>query len=254
MRFSWPVLLLMPAALLLGLYTSARFPAVNGVIRQYLPEIKLNKQVNISGLNLLKPSQLALAEFSDKSLLWWFWNRDLIETKLLENTWLESARLESCGVFRPSCINLDLKERVPSAVVSVNSSTWIVGRDGGFIRPISQKLDVALPILEGFTDSAEFSGNLRARLKYALDALESIQATSKLKVLKLKLEGNGELKLHFDNVEPMVTFGLAGEDSESLERQARRLNVVLSSLGRTGSNAAEIDLAFNNLAVVKPLN
>lgn len=258
MRFSRLVLILMPLALILGFYSSTELPVVAKFVKNYGSKLKVEKQIKISGLQRLKISDLALQDFESKTLWWWYWNKSFIKTRLLENTWLESADIKPCGWLSPNCLQVSLKERVPSAVINLNHSNWIVDNDGSFIQPISSKVKHSLPILEGFDTQGGFSEDLRARLRYTLNAIGAIQHASRMEISKAKLEPNGELKVVFQNLEPEVTFGLSNEGTESLELQAKRLALILTSMHNMGNNnpiiqVSQIDLAYNNLAVVKPL-
>ena len=65
---------------------------------------------------------------------------------------------------------------------------------------------------------------------------------------------NAELSVQFDDLQPLARFDYVESDLDKLADEAVRFRRVMDELGPRGSHVKEVDLAFNRLAVVKPID
>lgn len=231
--------------------------------RDSIHEFLFSKRVAIKGMDDNDESiRRALPE--DRSVAWWLLNRSTIGAQLSMLPQVESAAVTSCaGEWSARCFEVHIQERKPTIVALVEDHAWLVGRDGGFVKP--------LPNVRSFSDVEEFveSANsgligvdgvsglggglelIRGRLRYVTEVIETIEAELGLKVRLVTLEKNGEARVIFEGRPYPVLFGFSGSDRSSIVLEASRYKQLLSRLNQRDDVIKEVDLAFQKVAVIR---
>lgn len=230
--------------------------------RESLHHFLFSKRVTIKGLDDEETIRHALPE--DRSVAWWLLNRSSIGAELATLPRVSSAAVTSCtDEWSVRCFEVHITERKPTIVALVEDHAWLVGHDGGFVKPLTNVRSFS--DVEAFVESsdkgligvdgvASLGGGLeliRGRLLYVTEVIQTIEGELGLKVRFITLEKNGEARVTFDGRPYAVLFGFAGSDRSSIAREAGRYKQLLSRLNQRDDVIKEVDLAFQKVAVVR---
>lgn len=145
----------------------------------------------------------------------------------------------------------------------VEDHAWLVGHDGGFIKPLTnvrsfsdveafvESSDTGLIGVDGVSGLGGGLELIRGRLRYITEVIQTIEGELGTKVRFIALEKNGEARVTLDGRPYPVLFGFAGSDRSSIAREADRYKQLLSRLNQRDDVIKEIDLAFQKVAVVR---
>jgi cell division septal protein FtsQ len=219
-----------------------------------------DKQVFISGDSPYDDIELEAKLPMARSVLWWYFSRDEIESSLLTDPRITSVRLESCSeTFDPGCFDLTVEKREGRFIVEVNEAPWLVSSDGVFLS--------LLPVTEDqYQDITDAQGEplvtvlgelfhsispdlVRAEIQFLDRATRLIERKVKRDVSRLIVESDGDLRVEFKEYEGEVVFSGTGNLAD-LSREVHRLALLLQRIG-VEKSIDTIDLSFENLAVVK---
>ena len=222
-----------------------------------------DKRVSLSGLNRLDVEDLKEIIPSHKSVIWWLINSSEIEKKLLSNAYIQQARLSRCKGLRWGCFEIEILERKPKFLALLGGEVWTLGDDGGFIAPIKHKsVDFGIKenfkqdlkeavLIKGLLERQYSPDILEAELARLIKVLEIVEDETKLKVQELVMQVDSDLSLKFHLYDFSVKIEFRDENLNKIKDQAQRLRKVLSATRADIKEIAEIDLAFDKLAVVR---
>jgi len=211
-----------------------------------------DRQISFNGLVLVEESQLWELLPEDSSSIWWRLYPQSIARLVHQHPYVESAEVSPCHWHALSCFNISIQERQTTLLARIGGVLWMVGADGGFVRPVlNQEEHAGLPVVEGaFLESA--SPELtRARLRYAQRVVPFLEEELGHRTRGLELRENGELVVRFVSLAPEFVFASEEGSFERLGKEVRRLRLLLRELGDSLDRVERVDMAFRRLAVVK---
>lgn len=223
------------------------------------------KRVELSGLERLSKEDVRVLLPMQRNNLWWFANSEEIANSLKRHPVIETAKVSACpnsSWYDITCYALIIRERPARFVAVLGEESWLVGADGVFIAPVHrlegthelkryQKDLKSAIFVSGLGDSIHSPEVVKAKLQVISSAVDTISSRSRLGVSKITFFGNDELEVIFKGLSAPVTFQIENGGPLQLAVQTERLNKIIADLRRAGTEATKIDLAFDNLAVVK---
>ena len=236
-----------------------------------LETILYQKNVQFKNLSLVRDSELSPLLPQDKSVPWWLFNKQEVETQLLRHSLVRKATVRTCdrlAITNWGCFAIDIEERQPAFAALIEDEVWILGQDGGLLFPVSHRefeqeslkkilskhlardmsADVRLKILQVAGKSPDL---IHARLSYTRKALEIIEQESKLEVAMARCSKHGEIRANFEGYPFEVIFDYAENSPDTLATEATRLAALVAEFGQRAQAIKLIDLAYNKLAVVR---
>jgi hypothetical protein len=224
-------------------------------------EFAFRKMFVFQGLERLSEQEVSALLPQERSILWWLWHRRQIEEQAARHPLVEQLHVANCGVFAWGCFVIQLSERKPRMLAMLSDKLWLVGEDGGYVKPVtpgavdqppgSGAAGEELPLIKGMLEPGVSADEARLRYQYVNKALGVIEGETGMKVSELRLKDNGELTVDFRSGPSEVTFDVPDGDYGAVREQARRLLAVLAELKGRSENVVAIDLAYKELAVVR---
>jgi hypothetical protein len=240
-----------------------------------LEQSYLKKEVRISGLSVLGPERVRKLLPLERSITWWHLNRETVLNTVREQPFIEQASIQRCStkgsdledsgflsalVYGLRCFDLRVIERSPSLITELKGESWLVARGGALLMPIELSNDNLELLRDQFGTIAILAGLERAnyspdllqhRLKYAEQALRLIRAESSQPIERAEMLENGELEVTLRGLALRARFEYSPDAPERIKDEARRLKALLEHYKGREDSLKEVDLAFNNLAVVR---
>ncbi len=257
-------------ALVLVLAVVAYVPAVPAYF--YATSSKLHtalyqREIRVSGASIISEKSLKLDSFASNSSIWWRLNHSEIERQILADPIVATASVRPCTTFALGCFTVNITERTPNMIASINNRYWVVGDDGGLLAslPLEKELFARLdqlalagkvidlkeaPRVTGLMPEGASEEVLKARYAYLKSAMPVIESLSDKRVGSVKFYENGELEVRFKEMDIPVVFGYAAGDLDIVKKGAKRLRRILSELGTNTGNLEKIDLAMDKVVVV----
>ena len=232
-----------------------------------------DKDIAIEGLTLLPEQRVRAMLPVDRSVVWWKTNHALIEGQLLQSSLISRAALSECGW---GCFRVSIEERTPAFFTVVGNRGWIVGQDGGVIKPIAiEKItayldggiaggsgaasagalgELQIPVVTGLLAGDGSSDIVRSRFEHVRNAVEIVQSVTGRRVATLEFVYGKELRMRFFEVPFPVVFAAGEEESDELLRdQSERLKHLIKELEGSLTSIRSVDLGFEKLAVITPV-
>ncbi len=220
------------------------------------------RDITLTGNVILKKQSISDLLPHQESNLWWRLNLGRIESALRASPLVEKVEVAPCSIISLRCYEIALTERKASfiAVVRDESKAWIIGNDGAFIAPLTNKqfragaLDVfgpdsdSLVLVRGLWGEKSSPDEVRARLVHIANAIATLKSGVKLKVEQLTLKDNGEVDVRFQSLGFPVSFDLASDDFAD---KTERLSRVLAEFNGDYSRIEGVDFTFKKMAVLK---
>ena len=233
--------------------------------RQLYVRALFKKTVVVNGLDLLAERDLHLERFEDWPVLSWHLKGSQIEGAIGSNPMLSGAELKRCSRFSWNCFELELKERSPAFLASLQERIWLVGSDGTFISPIpgNQEFNARLktlieqrkvkslnstPLVSGLVPDGTAAQFLKARADLVSSALDALKQNLKYTVKGVELQPSGELAVNFQELPAQAVF--SGAENSRLVKEISRFNRVMRELQGREASVGKIDLTFDSFAVV----
>jgi hypothetical protein len=259
----WIILLLLLVSGFL-LYSSEERKWANvlyGKLEEQLGHFMDEKEVQFEGLALLDRTQVLALLPMDKTFTWWRSNRAEIEHGLTSHPLIAAAHVTPCGGLQMRCFSINIQERVPSFLASLGDKVWLLGDDGGFIAPVPQnklKEGITLPNgkpaiwVVGIVAEQNSPEVVRSRIQYVRKLVDLIETHSGKAVREVAIREGGEAGIRLQGLELLAIFDVSREEQfDRVIEEAQRLKRLLSEFGDRSNRIAQVDLAFNKVAVVK---
>lgn len=247
---------------------------LNRFVRNRASEVEhvvFDKRVAYTGLSYIRPEEIEVLLPMERSVPWWIFNKEQIETTLLRHSLVRKATLKTCdklAVTDWGCFSIDVQERHPMFAALIDDEVWILGEDGGLLFPIprdqfdtqplakilSKNLarevpsSISLKILQVAGSSPDL---IHARLSYTRRAVEIIEEHSRLEVAMARCSHQGEIRARFEGYPFEVIFDYAEDAPKTLTVEAQRLSALVMEFGQRAQTIELIDLAYNKLAIVR---
>lgn len=251
------VLALVAALLGLGLSDPEFVGAAHRVTGRLSDKVLYEREIRWSGLETLAPEDLGARRLSIKSNFWWEMNTSAVEAELLRGGLLSSAAVHRCSGLRWACFEIGVQERKPAALVALKDQIWLVGHDAGYMLPLAEDRARALldrlPLLSGVTGGELSPEAARGRLEHALRATARIEKAAALDILNVEVRADGELQVRFRSSPVSAVFS-ADPGLDRIDTEAQRLRRIMDEFDQGAESVAQIDLAFDRVAVVKLSN
>jgi hypothetical protein len=240
----------------LVLFSLIGFTFYQTVFKSFTPNRKI---LEITGVKRGLADKIRATLPKNRSKVWWFLNRDLIELQLKGRTELAAARLTLKKMFFPTSFTLELNERVPYLKYFYLKEGWMISSDGVFLERLNKLSSGDKPNFIDNSNSAPSADVVRGRLKYTINAIENMQLALDLKPQELTYSDDRRLKLKFAELDfpivfslPTTTYSDAKIVVAPIEEQIGRLSrLLLSKTPSELKRIREIDFGFNKLAVIK---
>jgi hypothetical protein len=219
-------------------------------------------RITVEGLSPSAELSLRSALPSDRSALWWLWNRAKIKASVLQHPEVSRAivaRDDSCW-FR--CYKIVALENKARFVTLLAERPWILGEEGEFLKPLSPGLTrgeveqvlarsrSSLVLVDGLIDESHSPDFTKARLQYLNKFIPTVESESRLKVKSVALNAQGDIEIKFRSLPMVAVFDYAGIDVAKAGHKARRLGIVLQELQDRILEISKVDLSFDKEAVV----
>ncbi len=229
---------------------SRNFSWVSSEFKGVFDSFWYQKVISVTGLKAIPEFEIIEKLPAERSVGWWNSNLDQIGADLQKDPRIKSATISRCSdrAMPLDCFEVKIQEREPSFVTEFGGNTWLVGDDGGFIRPVSTSDKFQLPKVIGMRGSLQLVRNVCNRVALAIADIDKIVGR---RLDSLLIDENGELKTTFDGIPFVATFSFSGFDEITIADQARRLVALLEVKREQIATIKEVDLAFDKIAVVK---
>jgi len=218
--------------------------------------ILLEKDIRIEGTERLGRLDIERLLPLNRSVIWWMTNYSTIESRLRENPAIGSVKVSPCGqsaLNNWGCFVVDVGERKSHYIGILKDGAWLIGEDGGFMRPLGRDeiVDPGWIPVTGLSEDNQ-SPDVIHQIFSALRQSESILAeTYKKPISSIHVEGNSEFKAKFKGQKFEARFELPRGDGSNTREQGIRLNELVTKMGNKIDSVASVDLAYNRVAVVK---
>lgn len=223
------------------------------------------RAVRIEGAGIVTAAEIERLLPRERSTVEWLVEPMAVEARVATHPLVRRARVRPCSrwlVNAWGCFVVEVEERVPAYIATVGRELWALGNDGAFLAPVGKDDDdLGLKLLRTSADRPRVlrgltAGNaaptvVTARFQYLQEAIGIIEKETEQRVQDVTLEGNGELTVLFRDAGFRVRFDAAAEDPAKLRVESQRLRELLSELRSELARVAQIDLAYDRLAVVK---
>ena len=254
-----------------------RYALARTWIVEHYHSLAYDKQIIISGQQLLSEEEVRKILPAEKPVSYWLLNGPVIESSLLQNPRIQHAAVSRCSLLSWSCFQVRVEERLPAFFAVVGNKGWMVGADGGVIKPVaarrpsdyvpagpgealsSEFIDIAarlrIPVVSGLLVEQDSPDMVRARFEQLKRALDVIEEESGLRVSYLEPGVNKSISVRFFDLYLTARFELDPQDlwkekPEELADRARRLKKLLEEFGDKKDRIATVDLGFEKIAVV----
>ena len=246
-------------------------------LRTTAHHILYDKDVSVSGTGVLSTGDVSLMLPLHEWLPYWHVNAPVIRAGLIQSPLIQDAKIERCSFFSWSCFNVSIEERKPAFFAIVGGQGWVVGRDGGLIKPISAEriaryvqagdvdssspgfvstaVRLKIPVISGLLTADASPDVVRVRFGYLRRAMDVIEGVVGVPVSNLELSSANEIKVRFFGLGMTAVFDISAEDlwqekPEKLTDRALRLKKLLEEFGTNRDRITSVDLAFDKIAVV----
>lgn len=230
------------------------------VFVQRVDSIVNAKEISILGLNNLSREQVEKFLLIERSTILWRLNPTEVERALKQNPFIEQAKLEPCSNWSYSCFRLEISEKKLRYLSEIDGVLWVLADNGDFVAPLSDARDLLK--LSGFFAGQEpkilrgLSGKLssdllRARARFASDAINAVEKNVNSRAEQVEIKENGELIFKFSDYGFLAIFEGGNVGIAAIEKMALRLSSLLKELGHNVRGIERIDLAYDRIAVVK---
>jgi hypothetical protein len=221
-----------------------------------------DKEIRLSGLQVLSRSDILKELPFDESVLWWQMNRSEIISRLQRNPLIQKAQVRRCDGSSVRCFEVSIAERQPAFLALVGDRVWLLGEDGGFMTPVPRKEyerrgAAIVPgtrspvIVEGIVDADLSPEVVKGRIQFVKNLISVVEPKISLSVERVSLRPNGEASLWFRSLAFEAVFASGGRDLDRLHEEAERLRAVLAQLGERRAQLERVDLGFDRVAVAK---
>lgn len=260
MRFLITVLILIiVSSVLISRRPGFLAPALT-TVEKSAHEFLEEKQIQLSGLELLDPIEVRKLLPMQKSFAWWRMNSDQVQRQLEQHALIQSALVRPCEQTSLRCFSVEIQERKPAFLARIGDKVWLLGADGGFMAPVpAAKASGGLEIgpgrkaiwVKGVGDSSVSPETIRLKIQYVRKVVDLVEAGVSEKVSEVELLPTGETALRFQGLALNAIFDVNSESAANrISDEAARLQKLLQELGPRKADLAKVDLAFNKMAVV----
>ena len=222
------------------------------------------KELVIAGLSRVAESEVRSLLPVDRSVPWWHGNLSTIAAQLSSLPGIQSASVERChGALAYRCFLVTVVERMPAYATILGGEGWILGKDGGFVKPLPnvrtgddlfqfvEHAPEPLIGIEGLDVPQQSLSLVAGRIHYIGELLAIIQGETSHEVQRVALSANGEAQVYLRDLPFAVTFGFGGDNRDQLKEEAQRFKMLLPKLTDRLDIIESVDLAFQKVAVVK---
>ncbi len=182
---------------------------------------------------LLDPARLGNLLVLDLSLL---------HQRIEAHRWVKEARLRKAF---PSTLRVEIKERVPVAVLMTHSSLALIDKEGVILEPLLAREESPLPLL---IDSADFKHHYQEKLNMAWACLEAISPTIRMSIDSLDLSRPDGITLVFKNRPTRLLLG-----TDRFQEKIEFFHRTLDKLENVNGPLEYMDLRFDDRIFIKPL-
>jgi cell division protein FtsQ len=165
-----------------------------------------------------------------------------LQDRIKAHRWVKEARLRK--VF-PSTLRIEIKERVPAAVLRVGQANLLIDEEGVMLEKLNAREESPLPLL---VDASQFQDYYREKLNLAWACLNSLTPEIREGVEALDLSQADDLSLAFKDRPTRLILGT--------DRFLEKIQFFLSWLPRLESANGPleyVDLRFDDRIYFKPL-
>jgi cell division septal protein FtsQ len=165
-----------------------------------------------------------------------------LQDRIEDHRWVKAARVRKSF---PSSLKIEVRERVPAAVLEVGSSFILVDEEGAYLERLAAREDADLPLLR---DSGSFRTRYQEKLDLAWACLKSLTAEEISGLAALDLSRNASVSVDFRDLPTRLVLGDSGF--------ADKLRFFQSYRERLESEHGPleyVDLSFDDRIYIKPL-
>ena len=123
-----------------------------------------------------------------------------LQEQLASHRWIESVHIRK--IF-PSSIEIDIKERIPTALLQ-KDRIYMIDKEGVLLEQVSSNSKLDLPLL---VDKGLFQRNLDQKLALAWDCLETLEAQDRKKIAVIDLTDYENVSLRLEDSETWLKLG-----------------------------------------------
>lgn len=270
MRFRLTLLVVLCTAVLFFADRPQRWHATCASVGDWAQHLWYDKEIEITGTHFLPAEKVRALLPLQKSVPYWFLNGSLIEAELLQNPIIQRASVARCRTWSRACFRVAIEERVPAFFAWMGTRAWMVGNDGGVIKPVEpawlrayvssglagDAAQLKIPVIGGLAAEDSSPDIVRARFAHVRRALDLIEKTVGIPVSSLELGDKQEMRVRFFGLGLTAIFDVSPEDIWGREPgilvdRAERLKRLLDEFGDKRDLIESVDLAFEKVAVVK---
>lgn len=165
-----------------------------------------------------------------------------LKHSLEAHRWVKEAHLRK--VF-PSTLRVEIRPRVPVAVLQTGSSFLLIDREGVMLEKLERREESSLPLL---TDSSQFRAHYREKLSLAWACLNSISPSLRQSIESLDLSQMDAIRLAFREQSTRLLLG-----TERFQEKMELFWAILPSLENENGPLEYVDLRFDDRVYIKPL-
>ncbi len=165
-----------------------------------------------------------------------------LQDRIEDHCWVRAARVRKSF---PSSLKIEVRERVPAAVLEVGSGFILVDEDGAYLERLAAREDVDLPLLR---DSGSFQTRYQEKLRLAWACLKSLTQKDISGLDALDLSRSGSVSVYIQHLPTRLILGDRGfgEKLRFFQSYRERLESEYGPL-------EYIDLSFDDRIYIKPL-
>ncbi|MBX7145000.1 MAG: FtsQ-type POTRA domain-containing protein [Oligoflexia bacterium] len=237
----------------------ALVPAIQHV-EQSAQDFLEDKEVQLSGLELLDAAEVRKLLPMQNSFAWWRLNGEEVERQLERHALIQAARVRPCGATSLRCFLVEIRERKPAFLAKIGEKIWLLGADGGFMSPVPpNRVAAGLEVapgqkaiwVKGLGAASPAPEAVRLKLQYVRKLVDLVEGGVPEKVSEVELMPSGETAVRFQGLGFVAIFDVdSSSDATRITDEAARLQKLLQELGPRKADLAKVDLAFNKMAVV----
>ncbi len=253
------------------------YAQVKKYISETIHHISYDKVVSIEGQKILSEEEVNKMLPMSETVLYWILNAPVISTQLRQSPLIQSADVQRCAFYTWSCFRVIVEERAPAFFAVVGSKGWVVGKDGGLIKPLAaDKLStymqgggvdenasrfvalaaqLKIPVIAGLLAQDASPDLIKARFTHLRKAMDAIEGELGIPISYLELGGGQQIKVRFFEKPFLAIFDVPPADiwddqARQLVDRTKRLKKLLEEFGDKQDKIATVDLGFEKLAVV----
>jgi len=228
--------------------------------------IAQEKDVRVEGLQVLSRTEVERVLPLNRSVFWWIFNQQVVQTRIQENPWIQSATVESCpggALGAWGCFVVSLTERNPYFVATVDEVSWLIAEDGTFLIPESsarerraaegeqRKLDsTTLFRVDGLASRVSSPDRMAAQVAVAREVIREAHVRFRNKVNTISFGSKSDLAVAFDGLPFPIILNAGNDVSVSIGEQLARGSKLLQQFSDRSGEIEKIDLAFDRVGVV----